>query len=122
MNPGAALPTIDVREAERRLREDPDRPLLIDVREPNEFAAVRAPGAVLIPTSTFTARVAELPTDRPLLVVCHVGGRSAAVTGFLVRSGRTDVVNVAGGMEAWEGAGLPVRHGPPEPGEGDLPG
>ena len=51
------LPTVDVSEAERRLREDPARPLLIDVRELNEFVAVRAPGAVLLPTSTFAARV-----------------------------------------------------------------
>ena len=121
MNLGSPLPTIDAREAERRLREDPDRPLLIDVREPNEFAAVRAAGAVLMPTSVFAARVGELPTDRPLLVVCHVGGRSAAVTGYLVRAGRTDVVNVAGGMEAWERAGLTVRRGQPDPGEGERP-
>jgi len=67
-------------------------------------------------------RIGELPDDRPLLVVCHVGGRSAAVTGYLIRAGRTDVVNVAGGMEAWERAGLPVRRGALEPGEGDLPG
>lgn len=115
------LPTIDVTEAERRLREDPDPPLLVDVREPNEFGAVRAPGAVLLPTSTFTTRIGELPTNRPLLVICHVGGRSAAVTGFLIRGGRTDVTNVAGGMEAWERAGLPVRSGPVKPGEGALP-
>ena len=76
---------------------------------------------MLIPTSVFMARLAELPADRPLLVVCHVGGGSAAVTGYLIRAGRTDVVNVAGGMDAWERAGLPVRRGPLEPGEGDLP-
>jgi rhodanese-related sulfurtransferase len=121
MNPGG-IPTIDVREADRRLREDPDRPLLVDVREAGEFAVVRAPDAVLLPTSTFTMRVAELPTDRPLMIVCHLGGRSAAVAGFLMRNGRTDVVNVAGGMDAWEAAGLPVRHGPPAPGEGSLSG
>lgn len=115
------LPTIDVGEANRRLREDPARPLLLDVREPNEFAEVRAPGAVLLPTSTFTARMDELPVDRPLLVICHSGNRSAAVTGFLARSGRADVVNVAGGMDAWERAGMPVRRGPVEPGEGEIP-
>lgn len=119
-HPGA-IPTIDVLEAERRLREDPARPILLDVREPGEFAEVRAPGAVLVPTSTFLRHVASLPTDRPLLVICHVGGRSAAVTGYLVNAGRTDVVNVAGGMDAWARAGLPVRRGPVEPGEGDLP-
>lgn len=115
------LPTIDVQEADRRLREDTDRPLLLDVREPNEFDDVRAPGATLVPTSQFMARIAELPTDRPILVICHSGGRSAAVTGYLARTGRTDVVNVAGGMSAWERAGLPVLRGRPSPGEGDLP-
>jgi rhodanese-related sulfurtransferase len=122
MNTGPALPSIDVVEAERRLREDPDRPLLVDVRESNEFADVRAPGAVLMPMSTFAARAGELPKDRPLMVVCHLGGRSAAAAGFLIRSGRSNVVNVTGGMDAWERGGLPVRRGTPEPGEGDLPG
>jgi rhodanese-related sulfurtransferase len=122
MNPGSAIPTIDVTEAERRLREDPTAPVLVDVREPSEFAEVRVPGALLVPTSQFQARVSELPTDRPLMVVCHLGSRSAAVTGFLVRSGRTDVVNVAGGMDAWERAGLPVRRGTPSDGEGQLQG
>lgn len=121
MTMSAPIPTIDVVEAERRLREDADRPILLDVREANEFAEVRAPGAMLVPTSAFMSRVGEIPADRPLLVVCHLGSRSAAVAGFLIRAGRTDVVNVAGGMDAWERAGLPVRHGPVEPGEGSLP-
>ena len=121
MNPGPPIPSIDVTEAERRLREDPDRPLLIDVREEHEFVDLRAPGAVLLPMSTFAARVGELPADRPLMIVCHLGGRSSAVAGFLIRSGRSDVVNVAGGMDAWEKGGLPVRRGTPEPGEGGLP-
>ena len=117
--PGA-VPSIDVTEAERRQRDDPDRPVLLDVREVNEFETVRAPGALLIPMSTFQARAGEVPTDRPVMVICHTGGRSSAVTGFLVRGGRTDVVNVAGGMEAWAAAGLPTRSGTPDPGEGQL--
>ena len=117
--PGA-MPAIDVTEAERRLREDPAHPILLDVRENGEFLDVRAPDAVLMPMSTFQTRVAELPTDRPVMVVCHMGGRSAAVAGFLIRAGRTDVGNVTGGMDAWERAGLPVRRGALEPGEGDL--
>ncbi|HYH92848.1 MAG TPA: rhodanese-like domain-containing protein [Candidatus Saccharimonadales bacterium] len=118
----SALPTIDVAEADRRLREDPDGPLLVDVREATEFADVRAPGAALVPMSEFAARAGELPKDRPLLMVCHLGGRSAAAAGFLLRSGWTDVHNVAGGMDAWERAGLPVRRGAPDPDEGALPG
>jgi len=114
------IPTIDVTEAERRLREDDARPVLLDVREVNEFLEVRAQGALLIPTSSFVARLGELPADRPLLVVCHLGNRSAAVVGYLARMGRTDAANVAGGMDAWVRAGLPVRRGPLEPGEGEI--
>ena len=120
MNASPALPSVDVAEADRRLREDPAKPVLLDVREQNEFVEVRAPGAFLVPTSSLAARVDELPDDRPLLVVCRTGVRSAAVTGFLARSGRSDVFNVTGGMEAWEQAGLPIRRGPVEPGEGEL--
>lgn len=116
----STIPSTDVQEAARRLREDPDKPILLDVRELGEFVSVRAPGAVLLPTSEFAARFGELPDDRPLLVVCHSGNRSAAVVGFLQRAGRTDVTNVAGGMDAWERAGLPVTHGPLQPGEGTL--
>jgi rhodanese-related sulfurtransferase len=122
MNPGQGIPSIDVAEAERRMREDPDGPLLVDVREQHEFEEVRAPGAVLMPMSSLAARAGELPSDRPLMIVCHSGSRSSAVTGFLARAGRTDVVNVAGGMDAWERGGLPVKRGAPEPGEGELPG
>jgi rhodanese-related sulfurtransferase len=115
------IPTIDVTEAERRLRDDPAHPILLDVREPNEFEEVRVAGAALVPTSVFMTRVGELPADRPLMVVCHMGGRSAAVAGYLIRAGRTDVVNVAGGMDAWERAGLPVRRGAIAAGEGAFP-
>jgi rhodanese-related sulfurtransferase len=119
-HPGT-IASVDVTEAERRLREDPARPVLVDVREMNEFLEVRAPGAMLLPTSVFTARLEELPTDRPLLVICHVGGRSSAVAGYLTRAGRSDVTNVTGGMDAWVRAGLPVRRGPLDPGEGEAP-
>ena len=121
MNPPRALQSIDVAEAERRLRADPERPVLLDVRESNEFVAVRVPGAMLLPTSAFVARIAELPSDRPLFVICRTGVRSAAVTGYLARTGRGGVFNVTGGMDAWEQAGLPVRRGPIEPGEGAPP-
>ena len=120
MTNGPGIDSIDVMEAERRLREDPAGPLLVDVREQHEFDEVRAPGAVLLPMSTLVTRIGELPTDRPLMIVCHSGHRSSAVTGFLARSGRSDVVNVSGGMDAWERKGLPVKRGTPAPGEGEL--
>jgi rhodanese-related sulfurtransferase len=119
-NPGT-IPSVDVNEAERRLREDPARPVLLDVREANEFLEVRAPGAMLVPTSSFASHVDDLPSDRPLLVICHMGSRSAAVVSYLARAGRADAVNVTGGMDAWAKAGLPTRSGPLEPGEGETP-
>lgn len=121
MTQTSPLPSVDVAEADRRLREDPAHPILLDVREMTEFVDVRAPGAMLLPTSALAARIDDVPTGRPLLVVCRTGVRSAAVTGFLVRSGRSDVFNVTGGMEAWERAGLPIKRGPVEPGEGEFP-
>lgn len=119
--PGA-IPAVDVTEAADRLnRDDATKPLLVDVRETDEFRDVRIEGAALVPMSTFAQRHAELPKDRPLLVMCAGGTRSAAATGFLLRNGWTDVANVDGGITAWQRAGLPVRRGDPDPGEGDLP-
>jgi rhodanese-related sulfurtransferase len=120
--PPGTIPAVDVAEAAARLGgDDATKPLLVDVRETDEFRDARVEGAALIPMSTFAERHAELPKDRPLLVMCAGGTRSAAATGFLLRSGWTDVANVEGGITAWQRAGLPVRRGEPDPGEGDLP-
>ena len=115
------VPSIDVGEADRRRREPGLCALVVDVREPNEFGAVRLEdGVALVPMSQFAQRWEELPRDRPLLVMCASGSRSAAATAHLLRNGYTDVVNVTGGIIDWERAGLPVRKGPTAPGEGDL--
>jgi len=125
------VPTVDVTEAERRrgaaagatdLDGPTVPPLLVDVREPDEFVRLRAEGAVLVPLSTFLLRYHELPRDRPLQMICRTGDRSWQAAVFLLANGWTDVVNVAGGTLAWERAGLPVRRGVPAPGEGGLPG
>ena len=122
MNPGGGVPTIDVREADRRRREESPRPLTVDVREMNEFEAMRLDDVVLLPMSSFAERFGELPKDRPLLVMCAAGSRSAAATAYLLRSGYSDVVNVAGGITEWQKSGLPVHGGPVQSGEGDLRG
>jgi rhodanese-related sulfurtransferase/DMSO/TMAO reductase YedYZ molybdopterin-dependent catalytic subunit/glyoxylase-like metal-dependent hydrolase (beta-lactamase superfamily II) len=84
--------------------------LLLDVREPDEWCIEHAPTAVLLPVGRVLAQQDELPRDRRIVVVCRSGGRSAAVTASLRRSG-FDAVNLAGGMCAWAAAGLPVvRH------------
>ncbi|HEU4572490.1 MAG TPA: rhodanese-like domain-containing protein [Candidatus Limnocylindrales bacterium] len=119
MRPGG-IPSVDAAEAARLLGDGEDAaPVLLDVRERDEWLDARAPDAVLVPMSVIQARVGELP-DRPLLVICHSGNRSLAVTNWLRGLGR-DATNVAGGMIAWSRAGLPVRSGAPEAGEGELP-
>jgi rhodanese-related sulfurtransferase len=117
----ARVTAVDVREAARRLEQMPGgrAPLLVDVREANEFATVRIPGALLLPLSELQARYAELPHDRPLLLHCAAGKRSLVAAEFLKRNGYADVTNVEGGIIEWQKAGLPVRGGPPDPGEGN---
>ncbi len=94
--------TIDVHE----LHRGTDRPL-IDVREVDEFAAGRVPGAINMPMSTIGEHLDELP-EGPLDVFCKVGGRSARVVQALESRGY-DVTNVDGGTDEWIAAGYPVE-------------
>jgi rhodanese-related sulfurtransferase len=80
---------------------------LIDVREPDEFAAGRVPGAVNLPMSQLGQRLDELP-DGAFDVICKVGGRSARVAEALNARGY-EVVNVDGGTDAWIEAGFPIE-------------
>lgn len=82
-------------------------PVLLDVREDDEWQLGHAPGARHIPMGEVPARMAEIPADAELYVICHLGGRSQRVADYLVRNGYQPV-NVSGGMSAWAGAGRPV--------------
>jgi phage shock protein E len=120
MNQAGGIPSVTVREAADQASNG--RGLVVDVRERDEFASERVDGAVLVPLSEFVTGHASLPKDRPLLVMCAAGSRSQSATMYLLQNGWTDVHNVTGGIIAWRAAGLPVRTGQPEPGEGELPG
>ncbi len=117
------IPTVDVVTAERLRREavDGPAPLIVDVREIGEIAQVRVEDVVVMPLSQFALRFRELPMDRPLLLICRSGNRSGMAAGHLLANGWTVASNVAGGMIAWERAGLPVRRGPLQADEGRLP-
>jgi rhodanese-related sulfurtransferase len=117
------IPELDPAEASRRLGggDGPDRPLLVDVREPAEFAERRIPGAVLLPLSGLADDPEALPMDRPLIIHCASGKRSQVAAEFLSRHGYGDVSNLEGGILAWQRAGLPTLEGTPTPGEGQLP-
>ena len=82
------------------------RPVLLDVREPNELATSSVARAeayelVAIPMNSVPGRIAELDTSRPVAVLCHHGARSQRVAQFLEVQGFAQVVNVAGGIDAW---------------------
>lgn len=83
--------------------------VLVDVREPDEFAAGRVPGAVNVPLATVAAWAQSQPKDRPYLIICRSGRRSLSASQTLVDAGFTRVTNVEGGTLAWEQQGLPLE-------------
>ncbi|MGZ4596289.1 MAG: rhodanese-like domain-containing protein [Actinomycetes bacterium] len=82
-------------------------PVVLDVREPYEYADGHVPGAELVPLGTVPLRLGELPADQPVYLLCAVGGRSAQAAGFLAARG-VDAVNVDGGTHEWVASGYPV--------------
>jgi rhodanese-related sulfurtransferase len=82
-----------------------DGAYLLDVREPDEWAAGHAPGAHHVPMMEVPARMAEVPTDAEVIVVCRSGGRSGQVTSYLMGNGWDNVRNLDGGMHSWSAAG-----------------
>ncbi len=92
-------------EAHRQTQQDGT--FLLDVRGFDEFAAGHAAGASCIPLSDLERRVGDLPTDRPVLVMCQSGGRSALAAERLRALGMDNIADIEGGLNAWIRAGLP---------------
>ena len=86
-----------------RWRADASReaPLVVDVREPWEVELCHIDGALAIPLGDIERRAGELPRDRPVVMVCHHGGRSQHAATLLAAAGFTRVHNMRGGVEAW---------------------
>jgi rhodanese-related sulfurtransferase len=76
-------------------------PIVVDVREPWEFALARIEGALSIPLGQLSARLPEVAGRGPLVLVCHHGSRSQHAAMWLARNGVADVYNLRGGVEAW---------------------
>jgi rhodanese-related sulfurtransferase len=75
--------------------------VLLDVREHDELAIAAVQDALHIPMREVPARLAELDPAKPLVVMCHSGGRSRRVAEFLLGNGFSNVFNLKGGIDAW---------------------
>lgn len=88
--------------------EEANPPLVVDVRTANEWNQQQIKGSVNIPLNQLVERLEELPRDRTLVLHCRTGYRSSLAASLLVRAGFTDVLDLVGGIEAWQASQLPV--------------
>jgi rhodanese-related sulfurtransferase len=82
---------------------------ILDVRTPEEWNEFHVPGSTLIPITELPNRVAEVPKDKEVVVVCRSGNRSATGRDLLLKAGYPQVTSLAGGLTAWRSAGKPVQ-------------
>lgn len=104
---GPSVPTITASELNEKLKFG-KHPLVLDVRQPEEFRTGHISGAKLIPLNELQRRIKELPKGREIVCVCASGNRSTSATKTLAKEGYT-VFNLSGGMTAWRKAKLPVQ-------------
>ncbi len=103
MNSQGPLPAdIDVLSV-KKMQDAGERFVLIDVREPEEFATAAIEGSLQVPMRTVPSRLADLEQHRGerIVVHCHHGGRSARVAQWLRDQGFEQVQNMSGGIDAW---------------------
>ena len=84
---------------------------ILDVRSAEEFEGPdgRIAGSQWIPLPELEARSGEIPKDKPVVVVCHSGSRSALATQQLLKAGRDQVANLRGGLRIWGDEGYPLE-------------
>lgn len=101
----------DVTPREAKSLIDSREALVLDVREQKEYDAWHLPGSLLIPLGSVQARAAELERYKlhPVVVICHGGKRSADACDRLAKLGFRQTFNIAGGILAWDKAGLPIE-------------
>ncbi len=99
-------PSLDTLAATRLINDS--HAVILDIREAAEFAAGHLPNARNIALGELASRSGELPAGKPVLVYCATGARSGTAATTLRKGGRDDVFNLAGGLQAWKQAGLPV--------------
>ncbi len=104
---GAAAPRLTAAEVDEKLKFG-KHPLILDVRQPDEYRQGHIAGAKLIPLNELHRRMKELPQGREIVCVCASGSRSASAAKVLAKEGYT-VFDMQGGMLAWRRAKLPVQ-------------
>lgn len=82
--------------------------VLVDVREPHEFAEERIDGALSLPMSEFEVEALPQTPGKTTILMCLGGLRSAAVAEMLLDGGYTEAIHLKGGLQAWKDAGLPT--------------
>jgi rhodanese-related sulfurtransferase len=98
---------ISVSDAKAMMESNPSLSI-VDVRTIQEFAQGHLKGAVNIPLSDLPLRSGELEKNKPILVYCHTGNRSAQASAILVKAGFTHIYNMEGGISAWTNSGYPT--------------
>jgi rhodanese-related sulfurtransferase len=102
----AQAPAVTLEQA--RAEHEGARALLVDIREPEEHATGVVAGAQLLPMRQLGRRLAELPRDRPVLLICNTQNRSRATYDALRERGYTNLRYVSGGMSEWGRRGWPL--------------
>lgn len=104
---GPAVPSITAEELNEKLKFG-KHPLVLDVRQPDEFRSGHIAGAKLVPLNELHRKMSELPKGREIVCICASGNRSTSASRMLAKEG-FNVLNVTGGMLAWRRAKLPVQ-------------
>lgn len=81
---------------------------ILDVRNREEYDETHIEDVVLIPVDTLEGRLNELPVNKPIIVYCKIGGRSAIASALLVENGFTEVYDMEGGITEWIDKGYPT--------------
>ncbi|HEX7706438.1 MAG TPA: rhodanese-like domain-containing protein [Thermoanaerobaculia bacterium] len=100
--------TITAEDLNQRLQASGEAPLVVDVREPDEFEKGHIAGAILAPLGNVEQNLSGVPKDREIILVCRSGRRSGIAAERLTARGYTDLTNMQGGMLAWEKREYPV--------------
>ena len=106
---GKPVPSLNAVELNEKLKNG-KRPLVIDVRQPDEYRNGHIAGAKLIPLGELKQNLKKLPQNKEIVFVCASGNRSRSATRILVEAGY-DAFNMQGGMHAWRRSRYPIKKG-----------